>query len=70
MLFLEQEVTLEKAVLVGCQTSRLDDGRFQYSMEELSSLTETAKGEVLISVVQKENESIRLPILVKGKLRS
>lgn len=68
MLFLEQEVTLEKAVLVGCQTSRLDDGRFQYSMEELSSLTETAKGEVLISVVQKRERIHSATYIGKGKV--
>ncbi|WP_342430655.1 GTPase HflX [Neobacillus sp. FSL H8-0543] len=65
---MEQEVTLEKAVLVGCQTSRLDDGRFQYSMEELSSLTETAKGEVLISVVQKRERIHSATYIGKGKV--
>ncbi len=65
---LEQEVTLEKAVLVGCQTSGLDDGRFHYSMQELSSLTETAKGEVLVSVVQKRERVHSATYIGKGKV--
>lgn len=54
---MEHETSLEKAILVGCQTQTLDDSRFHYSMEELASLTETAKGEVLMTVVQKESVS-------------
>jgi GTPase len=65
---LEQQITLEKAILVGCQTQGLDDGRFQYSMEELSSLTETAKGEVLISVVQKRERIHSATYIGKGKV--
>jgi GTPase len=61
-------MTLEKAVLVGCQTQGVDDGRFQYSMEELSSLTETAKGEVLISVVQKRERIHSATYIGKGKV--
>lgn len=65
---LEQEVSLERAILVGCQTPALDDIRFQYSMEELSSLTETAKGEVLISVVQKRDRPHPALYIGKGKV--
>ncbi|MDF2854938.1 MAG: GTPase [Neobacillus sp.] len=61
-------MTLEKAVLVGCQTQGVDDGRFQYSMEELSSLTETAKGEVLITVVQKRERIHSATYIGKGKV--
>lgn len=65
---LEQEVSVEKAILVGCQTPALDDIRFQYSMEELSSLTETAKGEVLISVAQKRDRPHPALYIGKGKV--
>lgn len=65
---LEQEVSVEKAILVGCQTQALDDIRFQYSMEELGSLTETAKGEVLISVVQKRDRPHPALYIGKGKV--
>jgi GTPase len=65
---LEQELSLEKAILVGCQTPALDDIRFQYSMEELSSLTETAKGEVLISVIQKRDRPHPALYIGKGKV--
>ncbi|MGX6441844.1 GTPase HflX [Neobacillus sp. K501] len=65
---LEQEVSFEKAILVGCQTPTLDDVRFQYSMEELSSLTETAKGKVLLSVVQKRDRPHPALYIGKGKV--
>ena len=32
---MEQETSLEKAILVGCQTQTLDDSRFHYSMKSL-----------------------------------
>ena len=66
---MEQKDTKEKAILVGCQTSRDDDLRFQYSMEELDSLTETAQGEVLMSVVQKREASPSSYIYRKRKSR-
>ncbi|CAH2713170.1 GTPase HflX [Neobacillus rhizosphaerae] len=65
---MEQEVTFEKAILVGCQTPRVDDIRFQYSMEELSSLTETAKGLVVMSVVQKRDRIHSAFYIGKGKV--
>lgn len=65
---MEQEVSLERAILVGCQTPALDDIRFQYSMEELSSLTETAKGEVVISVAQKRDRPHPALYIGKGKV--
>ncbi|WHY02562.1 GTPase HflX [Neobacillus sp. DY30] len=65
---MEQEVSLEKAILVGCQTQTLDDSRFQYSMEELASLTETAKGEVLMSVSQKRERIHPALYIGKGKV--
>ncbi|MDP4162789.1 MAG: GTPase HflX [Bacillota bacterium] len=65
---MEEKIDLEKAILVGCQTTKDDDLRFQYSMEELVSLTETAKGEVLISVVQKRDRIHPATYIGKGKV--
>jgi len=65
---LEQKDTLEKAILVGCQTQEEDELRFTYSMEELASLTETANGQVLISVVQKRERIHPATYLGKGKV--
>src|SRR3954471_4930621 len=65
---MEQETSLEKAILVGCQTQTLDDSRFQYSMEELASLTETAKGEVIMTVVQKRERIHSALYIGKGKV--
>lgn len=58
---MEQQSFKEKAILVGCQTTE-DDLQYSYSMDELVSLTKTAKGEVITSVVQKEREFIHLHI--------
>jgi GTPase len=65
---LEQEVIYEKAILVGCQTQTHDDLRFQYSMEELASLTETAKGEVLATLIQKRERIHSALYIGKGKV--
>lgn len=65
---LEQHTDLEKAILVGCQTSEEDDVRFQYSMEELAALTKTAKGNVLVSVVQKRERIHPSTYIGKGKV--
>jgi GTP-binding protein HflX len=65
---LEQKENREKAILVGCQTNADDALRFQYSMDELVSLTETAQGEVLISVVQKRERIHPATYLGKGKV--
>jgi GTPase len=65
---LEQKETVEKAILVGCQTNEMDELRFHYSMEELVSLTETAQGEVLMSVVQKRERIHPATYLGKGKV--
>jgi GTP-binding protein HflX len=64
-MFLEQK---EKAILVGCQTNEIDDVRFQYSLDELVSLTETAQGEVLMSVTQKRDRIHPATYLGKGKV--
>ncbi|MFJ7729256.1 GTPase HflX [Neobacillus sp. NPDC097160] len=65
---MEQKETKEKAILVGCHTNESDDLRFQYSMEELGSLTETAQGEVLVSVVQKRDRVHPATYIGKGKV--
>jgi len=65
---LEQKDVSEKAILVGCQTPASDDLRFQYSMDELASLTETAQGQVLISVVQKRERIHPSTYIGKGKV--
>lgn len=65
---LEQKDTKEKAILVGCQTAVDDDVRFHYSMEELVSLTETAQGEVLASLVQKRDRIHPATYIGKGKV--
>lgn len=65
---MEQKETKEKAILVGCQTSGDADLRFHYSMEELEALTETAQGEVLVSVVQKRERRHPATYIGKGKV--
>lgn len=57
----------EKVILVGCQTNE-DDQRFGYSMEELGSLTETAKGKVLASLTQKRERIHSATYIGKGKV--
>lgn len=64
---LQQKVEFEKAILVGCQTTE-DDTRFQYSLDELASLTETAKGEVLTSITQKRPRIHPATYIGKGKV--
>ncbi len=57
----------EKVILVGCQTDD-DELSFRYSMEELASLTKTAKGKVLIQVTQKRDKILPATYIGKGKL--
>lgn len=65
---MEQKQQFEKAILVGCQTTKDEDFRFQYSMEELVSLTETAKAEVVMSVVQNRPRIHPATYIGKGKV--
>lgn len=65
---MEQKKELEKAILVGCQTNDVDDTRFQYSIEELKSLTETAQGEVLLTVSQKRDRIHNATYIGSGKV--
>jgi GTPase len=64
----EQKETKEKVVLVGCQTNGDEDSRFDYSMEELGALTETAQGEVIASVIQKRDRIHPATYIGKGKV--
>ncbi|RSK49177.1 GTPase HflX [Bacillus canaveralius] len=65
---MEQRTEFEKVILLGCQTGDNDDLRFQYSMDELAALTETAKGRVLVSVVQKRERIHPSTYIGKGKI--
>jgi GTP-binding protein HflX len=62
------EVLKEKVILVGCQRQTMLDDHFQYSMEELASLTKTANGEVLINIVQKRDRPHPSTYIGKGKV--
>lgn len=65
---LEQNKELERAILVGCQTTDADDASFHYSLDELAALTKTAKGEVLITIVQKRERIHPATYIGKGKV--
>lgn len=64
----EQETRQEKAILVGCQPLHITDEHFENSMEELASLTKTAEGMVLTSVMQKRNRADAPTYIGKGKV--
>ncbi|MFS0643417.1 GTPase HflX [Siminovitchia sp. 179-K 8D1 HS] len=57
----------ETAILVGCQLGE-SDYRFQYSMDELASLTATAKGKVIATMEQKRDRLHPSTYIGKGKL--
>jgi GTP-binding protein HflX len=62
------DVLKEKVILVGCQLQTMLDDHFQYSMEELASLTKTANGEVLINIIQKRDRPHPATYIGKGKV--
>jgi GTPase len=64
---LDKEKEKERAILVGCQTDS-DDERYEYSLEELASLTKTANGEVLLTVTQKRDRVHPSTYIGKGKV--
>lgn len=64
---MDQKHEYEKVILVGCQTIE-DDERFHYSMEELASLTETAKGTVQATLSQKRDRIHPSTYIGKGKV--
>jgi GTPase len=57
----------ERVILVGCQTAE-DDTRFQYSMDELAALTDTANGIVLGAISQKRERVHPATYIGKGKV--
>ncbi|WAA13512.1 GTPase HflX [Fervidibacillus halotolerans] len=59
---------VEKAILVGCQLENMDDFRFKQSMNELSSLTETANGNVIFVLTQKRKRPDPSHYIGRGKL--
>lgn len=61
------EIIKEKAILVGCSLHDNEE-RFQYSMEELASLTETAHGQVVTMVSQKRERIDSSTYIGKGKV--
>jgi GTP-binding protein HflX len=60
-------VELEKVLLVGVETEN-NYRTFEGSMKELASLTATANGEVVFSMVQKRPQLDRQTVIGKGKL--
>lgn len=64
---MEEQKEFENVILVGCQTTE-DDLRFHYSMEELQSLTETAKGKVVATLTQKRERIHPATYIGKGKV--
>ncbi|MDQ0216968.1 GTPase HflX [Peribacillus cavernae] len=57
----------ENVILIGCQTAE-DDARYEYSLDELVSLTKTANGEVLMTVTQKRDRVHPSTYIGKGKV--
>ncbi len=64
---MEQMQEQERVILVGCQTTE-DDLPFQYSMEELASLTKTANGQVLSQLTQKRERADNATYIGRGKV--
>jgi GTP-binding protein HflX len=58
----------ENVILVGCQLPTDDDLRFEYSLDELASLTKTAKGQVSAILSQKRNARHPATYIGKGKV--
>lgn len=66
-ILLEHKVEKERAILVGCQTTE-GDAPFHYSMDELASLTNTANGEVLTTLIQKRERISTATYIGRGKV--
>lgn len=62
------EKEAERVILVGCQLPKDDDLRFHYSLDELVSLTKTAKGEVQTVLTQKRASRHPATYIGKGKV--
>lgn len=65
--WMQQSESYEKVIIVGCQTTE-DDLRYEYSMDELESLTSTAKGEVVAKLIQKRDRVHPSTYIGKGKV--
>lgn len=65
--YLTEQTVLEKVIIVGCQTME-DDLRYQYSIDELHSLTETAKAKVVATLTQKREKIHPSTYIGKGKV--
>ncbi|SEN54127.1 GTP-binding protein HflX [Amphibacillus marinus] len=59
---------IEKVIIIAVQRKMGDETRFHYSMEEIKSLTESAKGEVIAAVSQKRDHPHPALYLGTGKL--
>ena len=58
----------ERAILVGCQLDDMDPERFEHSMNELASLTETARGVVVLTISQRREKPHPATFIGKGKI--
>lgn len=58
----------ENILIIAVQKQTDDDTHFYYSMEEIKSLTKTARGEVIEVITQKRNQPHPATYLGKGKL--
>lgn len=58
----------ENILIIAVQRQTDDDIHFYYSMEEIKSLTKTARGEVIEVITQKRNQPHPATYLGKGKL--
>lgn len=63
------EQRIERVILIGCQTDDQSDSHFKYSMEELASLTKTARGEVVFTMTQKREKLHPTTYIGTGKLQ-
>ncbi|MFC0271431.1 GTPase HflX [Metabacillus herbersteinensis] len=59
---------IETTILVGCQLPNITDEHFQYSMEELASLTKTANGKAIVQLFQKRERAHPATYIGKGKV--
>ncbi|NMA90144.1 MAG: GTPase HflX, partial [Amphibacillus sp.] len=58
----------EKILIIAVQRQTDDDLHFHYSMEEIKSLSKTARGEVVDVITQKRNQPHPATYLGKGKI--
>lgn len=67
---IETEVSPDRVILVGVQTDELGEDKFNYLMEEMVRLTETAGGEIVGEVTQKLPRPNNKTVIGKGKLEA